>query len=138
MAKLSDAQTNALTGLIDNGAFPKGTRQATIDKLFSLHMVKQEGSDAGNIVATDAGYSAIGRPSAAAPTDEPLADWERELLGIDPAKPFTVQILVNDKWLTLWEMNAATWGTANVRRNRLKSNGQTVRVYNAVDYRVWA
>ena len=52
-------------------------------------------------------------------------------------KPFVVQQLIGNIWTRVGRV-AATWGTANVWRNRMAAKGLTVRVHNIITDQVWA
>jgi len=52
-------------------------------------------------------------------------------------KPFVVQQLFGNIWQRVGR-SARTWGTANVWRNRMASQGLTVRVHNVISDQVWA
>lgn len=146
MAKLSPAQDKALNAW-RVGEFPLGTNKRTIEALVKGGYVIEDNTFYN---LTPDGREYLGLPPVPNTTvDEiqellkpvhagPLADWEKELIGIDPELPFTVQEWINGKWVILWEMNARTWGTANVRRNRLISLGRKVQVHNTTTGQVWA
>lgn len=61
-SKLTATQVGVLIELNTVGKLPKGVRQATLDKLFSLHMIDQDGPDPKNIVLTNTGRKEIGAP----------------------------------------------------------------------------
>lgn len=60
-SKLTATQVGVLIELNTVGKLPKGVRQATLDKLFSLHMIDQNGPGQ-NIVLTNTGRKEIGAP----------------------------------------------------------------------------
>lgn len=141
MAKLSPAQDTAIRGL-SNGAFPKGTRRSTIDVLLAGDYVVFY-SDNGSYDYGKAGREYLGTNEAQtinATVEEVLTELDTNPWDApqnDTAKPFTVQELIGNVWTRI-ERAAATWGTANVWRNRMASQGLTVRVHNTISDQVWA
>lgn len=163
MAKLSGPMSDALSDLASYGVFQSGTRKQTITGLISRGLVIKTGDDDYNI--TDEGRAELGTTADAlteyvtgnivdkvtVPGDMsgvPVAEWEAELLGINPDRPYMVQALIHGEWINIGE-GARTWGTANVRRNRLSvkirknrivgaKRIQGIRVIDLIDNRICA
>lgn len=53
-------------------------------------------------------------------------------------RPFVVREWVATRWVVIPDTRSITWGTANVKRNRLKAQGRTVHVLNIQTQEVWA
>jgi DNA topoisomerase IA len=147
MAKLSPAQDKAIRGL-SKGEFPMSTNKRTIDALVSNGYVTEDNTfydltaSGREYLGVEESVSEITEllttnPWTVTTPDEPLADWERHLLSTEE-KPFLVQEWDNNMWRDIHGLNARTWGTANVRRNLLKSRGRVVRVTNCSTHQVWA
>lgn len=141
MAKLSAAQDKAI-GALNNGEFPLGTNKRTIDALVNNGYVTEDNTfyeltEKGlQYLGTDTTVEEITAELNTNPWETPLADWERELLYGNHATPFVVQHLFGNIWTRVGRA-AATWGTANVWRNRLLAKGLTVRVHNTTTDQVW-
>lgn len=138
MAKLSSAQMNAITQ-VHNGE-TLTARKNTLDSLVRDGYLAMYTS---GYVLDDAAY-ALGfeRPSQKTATvEEVLSEldsnpWDN-VTDLNGDKPFTVQQLIGNVWQSIGRV-AATWGTANVWRNRMASQGLTVRVHNTISDQVWA
>jgi hypothetical protein len=70
----------------------------------------------------------------------PIADWEAELLGINPDRPYVVQQYRNGAWFNVPGMEYHTWGTASVKRNQRHARyvDAVCRVVNVIEDRVCA
>jgi hypothetical protein len=140
MTKLSPAQDKAIKAFAETGDFPKGTRAATIEGIRSAGLIFHwNGDDSWDL--TPDGRAYLGLPALAdtATTDEILAElntnpWD---VPVTEGKPFVVQQLFGNVWTRVGR-SAATWGTANVWRNRMSAQGLTVRVHNMISDQVWA
>lgn len=138
MAKLSAAQDKAIRGL-SKGEFPLGTNKRTIDALVKSGYVVEDNTFY-DLTVTGREYlgidESIGEITALLDSN-PSDNVTAELNG--DAMPFVVQELKPFVgWVTLPETRARTWGTANVRRNRMTARGMSVRVHNIITDQVWA
>lgn len=140
MAKLSPAQMNALTQI--HGGETLTARKNTLDSLVRDDYLAMYTT---GYVLTDKAY-ALGfeRPSQKTNSVDEITElldsnpWDNvaELNG-EADKPFVVQQLIGNIWARVGRV-AATWGTANVWRNRMAAKGLTVRVHNIITDQVWA
>lgn len=53
-------------------------------------------------------------------------------------RPFVVREWVATRWVVIPDTRSITWGTANVKRERMRSQGRTVHVLNIQTQQVWA
>ena len=139
MVKLTDAQTRTLIAVNDTGKLPKGTRPVTVEKLneFGLIIVQTIGDETTYTLTGD-GLRSIGLEPPTVVVDEIQEELNTNPWDVQEAsKPFVVQELIGNTWMRFGR-SAATWGTANVWRNRVASQGLTVRVHNTITDQVWA
>lgn len=160
MSKLSGPMSDALSDLASYGVFQTGTRKQTITGLITRGLIIKTGDDDYSLTA--AGWAELGTTAPVTVTDDerkervktivgkvtvpgdmsasgPFADWEAELLGINPDRPYMVEMLYRDAWIIVLGTDSRTWGRANVLRMRMASKGSTnVRVVNTVENRICA
>lgn len=166
MAKLSPAQDKAIRGL-SKGEFPLSTNKRTIEALVT-HGYVVENNTFFDLTATGREYlgveesvSEITELLDSNPWDNvtehaTIGDaldhlsaekWSRTKNAIadlatqaskNLERPFVVREWVATRWVVIPETRSITWGTANVKRNRLKSQGRTVHVLNIQTQQVWA
>lgn len=133
MAKLSAPQDKAIRGL-SRGEFPMSTNGRTITALVNGGYVTEDNTFYD---LTTKGREYLGVDKAAEEIQELLNAPHGTLPCDQSEKPFAVQQLMGNVWQTVGRV-AATWGTANVWRNRMASRGLIVRVHNTVTDQVWA